>query len=77
MYRKKHGFAMNTGILIKDTFNQKIKDTINNKDNIFYEYLNNKSINQIIEDHDRGNNDHKKKIWSIFSLMSFAENLNV
>ncbi|MBV9814672.1 MAG: asparagine synthase (glutamine-hydrolyzing) [Alphaproteobacteria bacterium] len=67
-YRKKHGFAVPIGSLIRTLFWTRCRDMLMSADNPVAEWFNRSAIEALLDEHKSGRIDHGKKIWVLYVL---------
>jgi asparagine synthase (glutamine-hydrolysing) len=67
-YRKKHGFAVPIGSLIRTLFWTRCRDVLMSADNPVAEWFNRSAIEALLDEHKSGRIDHGKKIWVLYVL---------
>ncbi len=74
VYRKKHGFALPVSELIKTQLKERFEDVLFNSKNPANELFNIAEVKRLWREHQENKFDHRKKIWSIFTLYKVLEN---
>jgi asparagine synthase (glutamine-hydrolysing) len=70
--RKKHGFAVPIGGLIRGLFRETVEDTLLSTSNPVAPWFNRAAIEALLDAHAGGRHDHGKRIWALFVLFSVA-----
>jgi asparagine synthase (glutamine-hydrolysing) len=71
-YRKKHGFAVPIGRLIRTLFWTQCRDVLMSTSNPVAEWFSRSIIEELLSDHASGRNDHGKKLWALYVLFCVA-----
>jgi SAM-dependent methyltransferase len=71
-YRKKHGFAVPIGSLIRTLFQTQCRDVLMSTSNPVAEWFNRSTIEELLSEHSSGRIDHGKKLWALYVLFSVA-----
>jgi asparagine synthase (glutamine-hydrolysing) len=71
-YRKKHGFAVPIGRLIRTLFWTQCRDVLMAKSNPVADWFNRSTIEGLLSEHASGRIDHGKKIWALYILFCVA-----
>jgi asparagine synthase (glutamine-hydrolysing) len=71
-YRKKHGFAVPIGSLIRTLFWTQCQDVLMSTGNPVAGWFNRSNIEQLLEEHAAGRVDHGKKLWALYILFCVA-----
>ena len=71
-YRKKHGFAVPIGSLIRTLFWTQCRDVLMSTSNPVAEWFSRSMIEDLLSEHALGRNDHGKKLWALYILFSVA-----
>jgi asparagine synthase (glutamine-hydrolysing) len=69
-YRKKHGFAVPIGSLIRTLFWTQCRDVLMSTSNPVAEWFSRSTIEDLLNEHASGRNDHGKKLWALYILFS-------
>jgi asparagine synthase (glutamine-hydrolysing) len=72
VYRKKHGFAVPIGRLIRTLFWSRCRDTLMSTSNPVAEWFNRNAIEALLREHASGGVDHGKKLWALYILFCVA-----
>jgi len=67
-YRKKHGFAVPIGSLIRTLFWAQCRDVLMSTGNPVAEWFNRSTIEELLDEHSSGRIDHGKKLWALYIL---------
>jgi asparagine synthase (glutamine-hydrolysing) len=70
--RKKHGFAVPIGALIRTLFRERCRDILLSRANPVADWFERAAIEALIDEHDRGRHDHGKKLWALYILFCVA-----
>jgi asparagine synthase (glutamine-hydrolysing) len=68
VYRKKHGFAVPIGSLIRTLFWTQCQDVLMSTGNPVAGWFNRSNIEQLLQEHAAGRVDHGKKLWALYIL---------
>ena len=71
-YRKKHGFAVPIGSLIRTLFWNQCRDVLMSTSNPVAGWFSRSTIEDLLREHASGRNDHGKKLWTLYILFSVA-----
>jgi asparagine synthase (glutamine-hydrolysing) len=71
-YRKKHGFAVPIGSLIRTLFWTQCQDVLMSTGNPVAGWFNRSNIEQLLQEHAAGRVDHGKKLWALYILFCVA-----
>lgn len=71
-YRKKHGFAVPIGSLIRTLFWTQCRDVLMSTSNPVAGWFNRSTIEELLEEHAAGRIDHGKKLWALYILFCVA-----
>jgi len=71
--RKKHGFAVPIGTLIRTLFRERCRDVLLSRSNPVADWFDRAAIEALISDHDRGQQDHGKVLWTLYILFCVAQ----
>ena len=66
LYRKKQGFRVPLAQWLREGLRDYISDTLFGQRNNIKEYLNDRYVKRLWENHLKGMNDHSSQIWNIF-----------
>jgi asparagine synthase (glutamine-hydrolysing) len=72
VFRKKHGFAVPIGRLIKTLFWNRCQDVLMSTDNPVAAWFNRAAIESLLAEHFSGSADHGKKLWALYILFAVA-----
>jgi asparagine synthase (glutamine-hydrolysing) len=70
--RKKHGFAVPIGGLIRGLFRETVEDTLLSATNPVAAWFNRGEIENLLRAHASGRSDNGKRLWALFILFSVA-----
>jgi len=70
--RKKHGFAVPIGTLMRGPFRERCRDVLLSRANPVADWFERAAIEALIDEHDRGRHDHGKKLWALYTLFCVA-----
>ncbi len=71
--RKKHGFAVPIGTLIRTLFGERCRDVLLSRRNRVADWFERAAIEALLDEHMSGRRDHGKKLWALYILFSVAE----
>src|SRR5271166_298456 len=71
-YRKKHGFAVPIGSLIRTLFWPQCRDVLMSTSNPVAGWYRRAAIEQLLNEHAAGRIDHGKKLWALYILFCVA-----
>jgi asparagine synthase (glutamine-hydrolysing) len=71
--RKKHGFAVPIGALIRTLFRERCADLLLSRSNPVAEWFERPAIERLLREHQAGERDHGKKLWALTMLFRVAE----
>ncbi len=71
--RKKHGFAVPIGELIRALFWDRVADRLLSRSNPVAEWFERTVIERLLHEHRSGRQDHGKKLWALYVLFRVAE----
>ena len=71
-YRKKHGFAVPIGSLIRTLFWTQCRDVLMSTSNPVAGWFSRSTIEDLLSEHGSGRNDHGKKLWALYILFCVA-----
>jgi asparagine synthase (glutamine-hydrolysing) len=71
-YRKKHGFAVPIGRLIRTLFWTQCRDVLMSTSNPVAGWFSRSTIEELLSEHAAGRNDHGKKLWALYILFCVA-----
>jgi asparagine synthase (glutamine-hydrolysing) len=72
-YRKKHGFAVPIGSLIRTLFWTQCRDVLMSTSNPVAGWFSRSRIVDLLSEHGSGRNDHGKKLWALYILFCVAD----
>jgi asparagine synthase (glutamine-hydrolysing) len=72
--RKKHGFAVPIGGLIRTLFRERCHDVLLSRRNPVSDWFERGAIERLLDEHQTGRRDHGKKLWALFMLFTVAAN---
>jgi len=70
--RKKHGFAVPIGALMRALFRERCRDVLLSHANPVADWFERAEIELLLDEHDGGRHDHGKKLWALYILFSVA-----
>ena len=70
--RKKHGFGIPVGDLLRGLFRTRLSDTILCRSNPIATWFNRQTLQTLLAEHLSGRHDHGKRLWAIFVLFTVA-----
>jgi asparagine synthase (glutamine-hydrolysing) len=70
--RKKHGFALPIGGLIRTLFWERCSDVLLSRSNPAADWFDRDVVESLLAEHRTGRRDHGKKLWTLFILFSVA-----
>jgi asparagine synthase (glutamine-hydrolysing) len=70
--RKKHGFAVPIGKLIRSQFRERCRDVLLSRRNPVADWFERTTIEALLDEHLSGRRDHGKKLWALYVLFSVA-----
>ena len=70
--RKKHGFAVPIGSLIRTVFLDRCRDVLLSPSNPAADWFDRSAVEALLAQHVAGKHDHGKKLWALFILFSVA-----
>jgi asparagine synthase (glutamine-hydrolysing) len=70
--RKKHGFAVPIGALIRTRLRERCRDVLLSRANPIADWFERSAIEALLDEHDRGRHDHGKKLWAMYTLFCVA-----
>jgi asparagine synthase (glutamine-hydrolysing) len=71
-YRKKHGFAVPIGSLIRTLFWTQCRDVLMSTSNPVAGWFSRSTLEDLLSEHGSGRNDHGKKLWALYILFCVA-----
>ena len=72
-HRKKHGFAVPIGRLVRTLFWTRCRDVLMSENNPVADWFNRSAIEALLNEHKSGRIDHGKKIWVLYVLFCVSE----
>ena len=66
--RKKHGFAVPIGRLIRTLFRERCRDVLLSRANPVADWFERAAIEALLDEHLSGRHDHGKKLWALYIL---------
>lgn len=72
VHRKKHGFAVPIGRLMRDLFRERCQDTLLSRDNPISAWFKRSAIERLLTEHQSGRCDHGKKLWALYVLLTVS-----
>src|SRR6266436_5474468 len=70
--RKKHGFAVPIGALIRTLLRERCRDVLLSRANPVADWFERAAIETLIDEHQSGRHDHGKKLWALYILFCVA-----
>jgi asparagine synthase (glutamine-hydrolysing) len=70
--RKKHGFAVPIGGLIRTLFRERCRDVLLSRANPIAGWFKRSALEELLEQHLAGRDDHGKKLWALYILFAVA-----
>jgi asparagine synthase (glutamine-hydrolysing) len=70
VHRRKHGFAIPIGRLIRTLFWTRCRDVLMSTDNAVADWFRREAIEALLGEHLAGRADHGKKLWALYVLYS-------
>src|SRR5204863_7966444 len=70
VHRKKHGFAVPIGRLIRGPFWERCRDVLLSRENPISDWFDPTAIQTLIDEHQTRRYDHGKKLWSLYVLFT-------
>jgi asparagine synthase (glutamine-hydrolysing) len=70
--RKKHGFAVPIGALIRTLFWERCADVLLSRANPVAQWFERSAIERLLGEHRSGRHDHGKKLWALYMLFRVA-----
>jgi asparagine synthase (glutamine-hydrolysing) len=71
-YRKKHGFAVPIGMLIRTLFWTQCRDVLMSTSNPVAGWFSRSTIEDLLSEHASGRSDHGKRLWALYILFCVA-----
>lgn len=72
VHRKKHGFAVPIGQLIRTLFRDRVRDALLSRRNPVADWFARDGIERLLVEHQSGRRDHGKKLWTLYILFAVA-----
>jgi asparagine synthase (glutamine-hydrolysing) len=72
VHRKKHGFAVPIGTLIRSLFWKRCRDVLLSRENPVADWFEGAAIESLLDEHAGGRRDHGRKLWALYILFSVA-----
>jgi asparagine synthase (glutamine-hydrolysing) len=72
VFRKKHGFAVPIGRLVKTLFRSRCQDVLMSTGNPVAAWFKRAEIESLLDEHLSGRADHGKKLWALYILFAVA-----
>jgi asparagine synthase (glutamine-hydrolysing) len=70
--RKKHGFGVPIGGLIRTLFWERCRDVLLSRHNPVADWFERAAIEALLDEHQAGRHDHGKKLWALYILFAVA-----
>ncbi len=70
--RKKHGFGVPIGALIRTLFRERCRDVLLSRANPVADWFDRAQIEALIDENESGRHDHGKKLWALYILFRVA-----
>jgi asparagine synthase (glutamine-hydrolysing) len=70
--RKKHGFAVPIGVLIRTLFRERCRDVLLSVANPVSDWFDRTALEAMLDEHLAGRHDHGKQLWALYILFSVA-----
>ena len=70
--RKKHGFALPIGALIRTLFRERCRDVLLSPANPVADWFERTALEALLDEHLAGKQDHGKKLWALYILFTVA-----
>jgi asparagine synthase (glutamine-hydrolysing) len=70
--RKKHGFAVPIGTLMRTLFRERCCDVLLSRNNRVADWFERAAVEALLDEHLSGRRDHGKKLWALYVLFSVA-----
>jgi asparagine synthase (glutamine-hydrolysing) len=71
--RKKHGFAVPIGGLMRTHFRERCRDTLLSRANPVADWFERSAVEALLAEHLAGRRDHGKKLWALYMLFAVAQ----
>jgi asparagine synthase (glutamine-hydrolysing) len=72
VHRKKHGFAVPIGELIRTPLLARVGDTLLSRRHPLADWFERAVLERLLDEHRRGRRDHGKKLWALYVLFMTA-----
>jgi asparagine synthase (glutamine-hydrolysing) len=72
VHRRKHGFAVPIGALIRTVFRERCRDVLLSSNNPVASWFDRAAVEALLTQHLSGHGDHGKKLWAMFMLFVVA-----
>jgi asparagine synthase (glutamine-hydrolysing) len=72
VHRKKHGFAVPIGALIRTLLRTRVRDVLTSRSNPAADWFEPAAIARLLAAHESGRRDHGKKLWTLYVLFATA-----
>jgi asparagine synthase (glutamine-hydrolysing) len=73
IHRKKHGFAVPIGALLRTLFHDRCRDVLMSAANPVAGWFRRDTIEALWREHESGRADHGKKLWALYILFAVAD----
>ncbi|MGE5271879.1 MAG: asparagine synthase (glutamine-hydrolyzing) [Thiohalocapsa sp.] len=70
--RKKHGFAVPIGGLLRTLLRERVEDVLLSESNPVADWFARAAIERLLREHNAGRSDHGKKLWALYVLFRVA-----
>ena len=70
--RKKHGFAVPIGTLIRTLFRERCQDVLLSRANPVADWFERPALEALLDEHLAGGHDHGKQLWALYILFAVA-----
>lgn len=75
--RRKHGFAVPLGRMLRGPLKEPVGDAILGEASPLGDWFRRETIERLWREHQSGSRDHRKKIWTLFCLATAVENTRI
>jgi asparagine synthase (glutamine-hydrolysing) len=72
IYRKKHGFAVPIGYLLRTLLRERCCDILSSRQNPVASWFDHATLDRMLDQHMTGQQDHGKRLWSLLVLFMVA-----
>jgi asparagine synthase (glutamine-hydrolysing) len=72
IYRKKHGFAVPIGYLLRTLLRERCCDILSSRQNPVASWFDHAALDRMLDQHMTGQHDHGKRLWSLLVLFMVA-----